>query len=68
MQTFTYANPSIMNYCANNPSYRACNDRASQGKRRSAVVAYVAFAGSVLFTLAAASALVTSDLPLPLFG
>ena len=37
------------------------------GKRRSPLLAYAAFVGAVLFTLAAASALVTSDLPLPLF-
>ena len=57
-----------MNCCANHPSSLQRDEDLSQDKRRSRVVAYVAFAGSVIFTLAAASALVTSDLPLPLFG
>jgi hypothetical protein len=57
-----------MNCCANHSSTLHHEERLPQGKPRSEVVAYVAFAGSVIFTLAAASALVASDLPLPLFG
>jgi hypothetical protein len=56
----------IMNRCANQLSSLQPDENPSQGIRRSRVEAYVAFAGSVVFTLAAASALVTSDLPLPL--
>jgi hypothetical protein len=61
-------NLSTMNFCANHPSSLSRGEHRSPDKRRSQVVAYVAFAGSVLFTLAAASALITSDLPLPLVG
>jgi len=56
-----------MNRCAKNPSCDPCEDAFFPEKRQSVLVAYVAFAGSVIFTLAAASTLVTSDLPLPLF-
>ena len=56
-----------MNRYANNPSCGPRDDTFSFDKRPSAVVAYVSFAGSVFFTFAAASALATSDLPLPLF-
>jgi hypothetical protein len=59
---------SIMNCCANQLPSRRSDEYLPQDKSKSQVVAYVAFAGSVIFTLAAASALVTSDLPLPLFG
>jgi hypothetical protein len=61
-------NLSIMNFCANRSSSLHRGHRFLRDKRRSQVVAYVAFAGSVLLTLAAASALITSDLPLPLFA
>jgi hypothetical protein len=61
-------NPTIMNCCINDPSSLPSEDHLSPDRRGSPVVAYVAFAGSVLFTLAAASALATGDLPLPLFG
>ena len=57
----------IMNRYANNPSCGPRDDTFSFDKRPSAVVAYVSFAGSVFFTFPAASALATSDLPLPLF-
>jgi hypothetical protein len=57
-----------MNCCANRPSSFQSEEHLPQNRCRSQVVAYVAFAGSVIFTLAAASALVTGDLPLPLFG
>ncbi len=57
----------IINRYANNPSCVPHDYTFSCDKRPSAVVAYVAFAGSVFFTFAAASALATSDLPLPLF-
>jgi hypothetical protein len=64
----TQTSPPIMNCCANNPSSLQRNGNYLRDKRRSQVLAYVAFVCSVIFTLAAASALVTSDLPLPLFG
>ena len=57
----------IINRYANNPSCVPHDYTFSCDKRPSAAVAYVAFAGSVFFTFAAASALATSDLPLPLF-
>lgn len=57
----------IMICCANNPSCSPFDGTRLRHKRPSAVVSYVAFSGSVIFTLAAAAALVTSDLPLPLF-
>jgi hypothetical protein len=57
-----------MNCCANHSSPLHHDEHLPQDKPQSQVVAYVAFAGSVIFTLAAASALVASDLPLPLFG
>lgn len=67
--TFTSPNNlSIMNCCATHPSSLQRDENRSPDQRRSEVSAYVAFAGSVLFTLAAASALITSDLPLPLVG
>jgi len=56
-----------MNRCAKNPSCDPRDDLFGLEKRQSAFVAYVAFAGAIIFTLAAASTLVTSDLPLPLF-
>ena len=57
-----------MNRCANISSRGPLDDRLARNKRASSLGSYAAFAGSVIFTLAAASALVTSDLPLPLFG
>jgi hypothetical protein len=55
--------------CCANPSSSLLHDGAAQESRsKSTVVAYVGFAGSVIFTLAAASAVIASDLPLPLFG
>jgi hypothetical protein len=57
-----------MNCCVNHSLPLHRDDPLPQGEPRSQVVAYVAFAGSVIFTVAAASALVASDLPLPLFG
>lgn len=41
---------------------------AEPDKSRSGVAAYLAFIGAVVFTLLAASAVVTSDLPLPWVG
>jgi len=67
MMTFI-TSQSTMNCCANHPSPRPRDEDRAPDPLGSRVVAYVAFAGSVLFTLAAASALVTGDLPLPLFG
>ena len=57
-----------MNRCTNLPSPGLIEDHLLRNKRPSALVSYVAFAGSVIFTLAAASALAASDLPLPVFG
>lgn len=56
-----------MNRCANHLLRGLRKDHSSCDKRASLVGAVVAFAGSVIFTLAAASALATGDLPLPLF-
>jgi hypothetical protein len=57
-----------MNCCATHPSSLHGDEMSSPNRRRSQIVSYVAFAGSVVFTLAAASAVVAGDLPLMLVG